>query len=50
MDIKELCKRYQTGERFKYLFFWGHTEKQPSVITKACFSQCYPSAFTVDDV
>lgn len=51
MDIKELCQRYRTGERFKYLYFWGHKQKRPSsVITKCCFSQWYSSSFIVDDI
>lgn len=50
MDIKELCQRYRTGERFKYIFFWGHKQKQASSeITKSCFSQWYASGFMVDD-
>lgn len=50
MDIKEVCERYQAGEMLNYLFFWGHTEKQFSTVSKACFSQWYPSAFTVDGI
>lgn len=50
MNIDELCQRYRAGERFKYVHFWGHNQKEPaSIITKACFSQWYPSGFTIDD-
>jgi len=31
----------------KYLFFWGHTPKQPNTVDKSCFSQWYPAAFSV---
>lgn len=51
MDINELCQRYRTGERFKYLYFWSHKQKEPaSIITKSCFSQWYPSSFVVDNI
>lgn len=50
MDIKQLCKRYQTGERFKYIFFWGHTEANNAPVSKACLSQWYPISFEVDDI
>lgn len=50
MTIKELCERYRAGEKFKYLFFWGHKENSSQVITKACFSQWYPSPFIVDNI
>lgn len=51
MDIQKLCQRYSNGERFKYVYFWGHTQKEPAtIITKACFSQWYPSGFVVDDI
>lgn len=46
MDIKNLCKLYRTGKKFKYVFFWGHQSKQQ--VTKSCFSQWYPAPFIVD--
>lgn len=33
----------------RYLYFWGHTQ-QGAAISKACFSQWYPAAFTVDGI
>lgn len=48
MDIKNLCKLYRTGKKFKYVFFWGHQSKQHQV-TKSCFSQWYPAPFIVDN-
>lgn len=47
MDIKNLCKLYRTGKKYKYVFFWGHQSKQQQV-TKSCFSQWYPAPFIVD--
>ena len=51
MDIRQLCQRYSNGERFKYLYFWSHKQKEPaSIITKSCFSQWYPSHFNIDGI
>lgn len=47
---KELImKQYEQNENLKYVFFWGHTEKDGQV-TKACFSQWYPCTFVVEGV
>ncbi|MGI4865725.1 MAG: NADAR family protein [Janthinobacterium lividum] len=37
----------QSPTETKYLFFWGHTPKQPNTIDKSCFSQWFPAAFKV---
>ncbi len=37
------------GEKLKYVFFWGHTEKK-DLVTKACFSQWYESSFEVEGI
>lgn len=37
---------YCEGKRLKYIFFWGHHQKD--TITKTCFSQWYECRFTVD--
>jgi ribA/ribD-fused uncharacterized protein len=37
------------GLQPNYLFFWGHTAKDKSVIDKSCLSQWWPAAFTVDE-
>lgn len=49
MNVKELRKIYQQGNRIKYVFFWGHTEKEGEV-TKACFSQWYECKFTENGI
>ncbi|MEC7119410.1 MAG: NADAR family protein [Pseudomonadota bacterium] len=36
-------------QSLRYLYFWGHTQKG-TAISKACLSQWYPAAFTVDGV
>ena len=48
-DRAAVCARCQAGERLKYVLFWKHTEPDGPV-TKACFSQWYPSVFTADGV
>lgn len=45
--LDNLKERFDKGEELKYLFFWGHTQKDGE-ITKSCFSQWYKSPFTVD--
>ncbi|WMW80308.1 NADAR family protein [Undibacterium cyanobacteriorum] len=35
-------------EQHDFLFFWGHQEKHPKTVTKACLSQWYPARFQVD--
>lgn len=42
-----LCARFRTGERLKYLFFWGHHDTQGSSGT-GCFSQWYGAPFVVN--
>jgi len=38
------------GQTFKYVFFWGHTERDLDVVSAACLSQWYPSPFEADGV
>jgi len=42
-----LLSQVERGNRQKYVFFWGHRGKKGEV-TKACFSQWYPSPFSVE--
>ncbi|QGV78225.1 NADAR family protein [Streptomyces ficellus] len=48
--IHELIEQVSTGERVKYLHFWGHTPKRDGTIGASCLSQWWPSPFTVDGV
>ena len=41
--------KYKKEEKLKYIFFWGHTQKD-NKITKSCFSQWYPCSFVIDGV
>ncbi len=45
--VELLRARFNSGEKFKYIFFWGHQPGR-SGITATCFSQWYEAPFTVD--
>lgn len=45
--VDELRARFNAGEKFKFVFFWGHQPDRHGV-TAACFSQWYGAPFTVD--
>ncbi len=49
MNIEQLQKDFAQGKRIKYIFFWGHSEKEGE-ITKACLSQWYNCQFTADGI
>lgn len=36
------------GERAKYVYFWGHRPRRDGSVGPSCFSQWWPSPFTVD--
>ena len=44
----ELETATRSGERFKYLCFWGHQKRADGRLTETCFSQWDPTAFVVD--
>ncbi|WP_339810233.1 NADAR family protein [uncultured Imperialibacter sp.] len=46
----ELEKAYQAGNKLKFLFFWGHQKHPSGEVTGSCFSQWWPSKFSVDGV
>jgi predicted NAD-dependent protein-ADP-ribosyltransferase YbiA (DUF1768 family) len=45
--IDWLKARFDQGETLKYIFFWGHTNKDQQEVGKFVFSQWYPAPFTV---
>lgn len=45
---ERLIARIASGERCKFLPFWGHTEKRPGTVDAACLSQWYPAPFEAD--
>ncbi|WP_032918562.1 NADAR family protein [Streptomyces rimosus] len=49
-SVEELTARTAAGERYKYVYFWGHTPRRDGELGASCFSQWWPSPFTVDGV
>jgi ribA/ribD-fused uncharacterized protein len=47
-NTTKVLELIDSGKTPEYMFFWGHRAK-PNTVTKACFSQWWPSNFTVDD-
>jgi ribA/ribD-fused uncharacterized protein len=45
--LEEHRSRFNAGEKFRYLFFWGH-QPASSGVTAACFSQWYQAPFVAD--
>lgn len=48
IDIEAIQNRARTGERFEFLFFWGHRPSKDGSIAKSCLSQWYLSPFVVE--
>ncbi|MGX4588373.1 NADAR family protein [Paenibacillus chitinolyticus] len=46
--IEELRKAYNAGDKFKFVFFWGHTPSKDGSVDKSCFSQWWKSPFVVE--
>lgn len=46
--LEALRRRFQRGERLKYLFFWGHTPARQGELGRECLSQWYPAPFERD--
>jgi ribA/ribD-fused uncharacterized protein len=49
-SVAELCERFNKGENFKFLHFWGHQASHNGVVTQSCFSQWYQAAFEIEGV
>jgi ribA/ribD-fused uncharacterized protein len=49
-NVEDLIAALATGERPKWLFFWGHTPAKDGSITKSCFSQWWNASFVVGEV
>lgn len=47
-DNTWLLKKYETGERVKFLFFWGHHPAKDGSVTQSCFSQWWQAPFETD--
>jgi len=49
-SLSKLKQELEKGMQHEFFFFWGHTQKNEGLIDKSCFSQWFPSPFTVDGV
>ena len=49
-NLQWLTDKFDSGEALKFLFFWGHSNKQNSETGPACFSQWFELPFIVDNV
>lgn len=50
MDLAQLQQLSRTGQRPKYLFFWGHRPEADGSIGKGCLSQWWGASFVVDGI
>ena len=46
-SIEQLQAQVNANQKFNYLFFWGHQQKD-NKSTQSCFSQWYEASFEVD--
>ncbi|HSH03235.1 MAG TPA: NADAR family protein [Anaerolineae bacterium] len=49
-NMAELLAAHERGERFEYIFFWGHQPRPDGEIGKSCLSQWWPAEFEMDGV
>lgn len=49
-NLSTHIEQYNEGQRFKYLFFWGHQPKRHGTIGKTCFSQWWLQDFEQDGI
>src|SRR5262245_12728809 len=46
----ELIRLLDAGERYKYLYFWGHRARADGTLGASCLSQWWPAHFELDGV
>jgi len=49
-NIQWLTNTFESGIPVKFLLFWGHANKNNETVGKFCFSQWFPSPFTIDGI
>ncbi len=47
-DLQSLRAAWAAGERFEFVFFWGHSPPKDGSVNATCFSQWFVAPFTVD--
>ncbi len=48
LDIHALRKAAAAGQRFEYLYFYGHTPREDGKLSNACFSQWFLAPFELE--
>jgi len=48
-SVKELISALQSGEKLKYLLFWGHQPQRDGSIGSGCLSQWWKSDFVYEE-
>lgn len=48
--LESLRQEYQKGNRYKFIFFWGHTPSPDGSIGPSCFSQWWMQDFVIDNI
>ncbi|MET9294514.1 NADAR family protein [Streptomyces sp. NPDC003077] len=49
-SVAELIAATAAGQKYKYVYFWGHRPRRDGTLGPSCFSQWWPSPFTVGGV
>ncbi|MFI9719589.1 NADAR family protein [Streptomyces sp. NPDC052396] len=49
-SVEQLTAAIARGEQPKYVYFWGHRPRRDNSVGPGCFSQWWPSPFTVDGI
>ncbi|MCX2181552.1 NADAR family protein [Streptomyces sp. SKN60] len=49
-DLESLKQQVRSGERVKWLHFWGHRPHPDGRLSASCLSQWWPAPFVVDGV
>ncbi len=49
-NTDQLIEKIESGERIKYVFFWGHRVRPDGQLTSSCFSQWWLDDFKVNEI
>jgi ribA/ribD-fused uncharacterized protein len=50
LTVTDLCGRFNAGETFSFLYFWGHRPRRDGQMSSSCFSQWFEASFEIDGV
>ena len=49
-SLEALQQEYRMGNRYRFLFFWGHTPQPGGGIDRSCLSQWWMQPFVIDGI